>query len=178
METIDSAQVHENPWFAVRQDTIRRRDGSIGQYWLVDSADIALVVPLDGKRLHLVEQDRHPIGRRSWEFPSGTVDRADPDPATTATRELREETGLVTGGLSLVGRFDVTPSTLTQSCSVFLATELAAGAPQRELEEQDMRSAWFTRAEVEQMIVDGSLADAKSLAAYALLLAAGVLPPL
>lgn len=33
-----------------------------------------------------------------------------------------------------------------------------------------MRSAWFSRAEVEQMIVEGTIADAKSCAAYALLL--------
>lgn len=40
----------------------------------------------------------------------------------------------------------------------------------RDLEEQDMRSAWFTRAEVERMIREGTVGDAKSCAAYALLL--------
>jgi hypothetical protein len=33
-----------------------------------------------------------------------------------------------------------------------------------------MRSAWFTRADVERMINDGTLSDAKSTAAYTLLL--------
>ena len=33
-----------------------------------------------------------------------------------------------------------------------------------------MVSAWFTRADVERMIADGSICDAKSLAAYLLLL--------
>jgi hypothetical protein len=33
-----------------------------------------------------------------------------------------------------------------------------------------MRSAWFTRADVERMINDGALSDAKSTAAYPLLL--------
>ena len=58
----------------------------------------------------------------------------------------------------------------SQRCSVFLATDLTAGAPRRDLEEQDLRSAWFTRAEVEQMIRDGAFTDAKSVAAYTLLL--------
>ena len=40
----------------------------------------------------------------------------------------------------------------------------------RGLEEQDLRSAWFTRAEVERMIRDGAFTDAKSVAAYTLLL--------
>lgn len=33
-----------------------------------------------------------------------------------------------------------------------------------------MRSAWFTRSEVERLISNGSISDAKSIAAYALLL--------
>ena len=36
-----------------------------------------------------------------------------------------------------------------------------------------MRSAWFTRADVERMISDGTITDAKSTAAYALLLLRG-----
>ena len=33
-----------------------------------------------------------------------------------------------------------------------------------------MRSAWFTRADVERMITDGTISDGKTLAAYTLLL--------
>ncbi len=62
------------------------------------------------------------------------------------------------------------PSTLNQKCTVFLATGLSQGSPQRDPEEQDMRSAWFSRTEVERLIIDGTVSDAKSIAAYALLL--------
>ncbi len=62
------------------------------------------------------------------------------------------------------------PGMLSQRCHVFLATDLTPGEPQREPAEQDMRSAWFTRADVERMLVDGTLCDAKSAAAYTLLL--------
>ena len=61
----------------------------------------------------------------------------------------------------------------SQRCRGFLATELTHGAPERELEEQDMRSAWFTRADVGRMISDGAFTDAKSAAAYTLLLLHG-----
>jgi exosome complex RNA-binding protein Rrp42 (RNase PH superfamily) len=33
-----------------------------------------------------------------------------------------------------------------------------------------MRSAWFTRAEVERMMRDGEITDAQSIAAFALLM--------
>ena len=46
------------------------------------------------------------------------------------------------------------------------------GEPDREHEEQDMHSAWFTRAEVEAMILAGEISDAQSIAAYAHLLLA------
>jgi hypothetical protein len=64
----------------------------------------------------------------------------------------------------------MSPSTLVQRCFVYLATDLTHGTPHRELAEQDLRSAWFTRAHVEHMIHDGTLKDAKSCAAYTLLL--------
>ena len=177
METLDSTQVYRDPWLTVRRDTVRRSDGSSGAYSVVDTADCALVIPADGHRLHLVEQYRHPVAGRSWEFPSGSADQQlDQDAAAVAARELREETGLVASKLTPIGKLDTMPSTLSQRCSVFMATDLEQHAPQREREEQDMRSAWFTRSEVERMIGDGTVTDAKSIAAYALLLVRGVLP--
>lgn len=85
-------------------------------------------------------------------------------------RELREETGLSAGSLTPLGTLDLAPGMFSQRCRVFLATGLTDGEPQRELEEQDVRSAWFTRADVERMITDGTLTDAKTAAAYTLLL--------
>jgi hypothetical protein len=55
---------------------------------------------------------------------------------------------------------------------VFLATGITEGPHDREHEEQDMRSAWFTRAEIEQMMRDGVITDAQTLAAWALMLLA------
>ena len=171
METLDSRQVYANPWMRIREDTVRRPDGSTGIYGVVDTPDIALVIPADGNGLHLVEQYRHPVAGRRWEFPSGTADpQQDVDAAALAARELREETGLVASRLTPLGTLDITPSTFNQRCRVFLATDLTQGSPEREPGEQDMRSAWFSRADVERMISDGTITDAKSIAAYAQLL--------
>lgn len=175
MDTLGSRQVYANPWMTVREDRVRRPDGSTGIYGVVDSPDIVLIVPADGDRLHLVEQYRYPVAGRLWEFPSGSSDpQLDVDAATAAARELREEAGLMAGRLTPLGTLDVAPGMFSQRCRVFLATDLADGAPQRELEEQDMRSASFTRSDVERMIRDGAITDAKSIAAYALLFLQGL----
>ena len=94
-------------------------------------------------------------------------------PHVTFIVKAKEETGLVADTLTLLGRLEVLPSTLSQRCSVFLATGLTQGPAQRELEEQDMRSGWFGRADVERMMSDGTLTDARSVAAYGLLLLHG-----
>jgi|SRR5690606_3469796 8-oxo-dGTP pyrophosphatase MutT (NUDIX family) len=172
MRTLGSREVYANSWMTVREDAVQRPDGSRGIYGVVDKPDYALIIPMaDDGRMHLVEQYRYPLGLRRWEFPQGTApDREDLDPAELAARELREETGLRAGRLVELGLLDVAPGLSSQRGRAFLATELTAGPPERELEEQDMRAAWFGRAEFEEMIRTGLVTDAQSIAAYALLL--------
>jgi 8-oxo-dGTP pyrophosphatase MutT (NUDIX family) len=171
MRQLSTRQVYANPWMVVREDQIRREDGSDGIYGVVDKPDFALIVPLDGNRLHLVEQFRYTLGMRRWEFPQGTAPNLeDADPIELARRELREETGLRAGQLVQIGLIDVAPGMSSQRGRVFLATELTEGRPERELTEQDMRAAWFDRAEVTAMISRGEFTDAQSIAAIGLLL--------
>jgi 8-oxo-dGTP pyrophosphatase MutT (NUDIX family) len=128
-------------------------------------------MPWDGERFMLVEQFRYPLGLRRWEFPQGTApQRADADPVELAKRELREETGLKAARIEEIGLLDVAPGMSSQRGRVFLATELTEGAPERELEEQDMRAGWFPRREFERMVATREITDAQSVAAYALLL--------
>jgi 8-oxo-dGTP pyrophosphatase MutT (NUDIX family) len=158
----------------VREDDVRRPDGTQGIFGVVDKPTAAVVIPLDGGvrdgRLHLVEQFRYPVGARRWEFPMGTApDRAEIDPAELAARELAEETGLVAGRMELLGRLDIAPGMSSQREHVFLATELTEGALAREHTEQDMRAGWFTIAEFEDMVRRSEVVDAQTLAAYLLL---------
>jgi 8-oxo-dGTP pyrophosphatase MutT (NUDIX family) len=171
MQKIDSRQVYENNWMTVREDRILHPDGSPGIYGVVDKPDYALVIPLDGDRLHLVEQFRYPLGQRRWEFPQGTApDRVELDQQELAARELREETGLRAGQLTNLGMLDVAPGLSSQRGRVFLATDLTEGPHEREHEEQDMRTMWVDRADFEAMIEREEITDAQTVAAYMLLL--------
>lgn len=171
METTSSRQVYVNPWMTVREDEIRRGDGTSGIYGVIDKPHYALVIPLHDEHLQLVEQYRYPLGMRRWEFPQGTApERMETDPAELAARELREETGLRAAQLTELGVLDVAPGLSSQRGTAYLATGLALGHPDREPEEQDMRTAWFPRSDLETMIRTGQITDAQSIAAYALLL--------
>ena len=173
IRALGSREVYRNNWLTIREDDIRRPDGSSGIYAVVDKPTYALVIPRDGNRFHLVEQFRYPLGLRRWEFPQGTAPgRADLDPSELAARELREETGLLAEALTELGLLDVAPGMSSQRGRVFLATGITEGPHDREHEEQDMRSAWFTRVDVEEMMRDGVITDAQTLAAWTLLLLA------
>jgi ADP-ribose pyrophosphatase len=171
IECVASREIYRNPWLVLREDDIRRPDGSAGIYSVIDKHTYALVLPYDGHRFRLVEQFRYPVGARRWEFPQGSApDLAEADPHELAERELREETGLRATSLEALGLVDVAPGMTSQRGWVFLATGIVEGAAEPEHEEQDMRSAWFSREEVEQMIRTGVIVDAQSIAAYGLFL--------
>jgi ADP-ribose pyrophosphatase len=171
IERVASREIYRNPWLVLREDDIRRPDGSPGIYSVVDKPNYALVMPYDGQRFRLVEQFRYPLGARRWEFPQGTAPgMADAEPAELAARELREETGLRATSFEALGLLDVAPGMTSQRGWVFLATGISEGEADLEHEEQDMRSAWFARDDVEQMIRSGVIADAQSIAAFALFL--------
>jgi 8-oxo-dGDP phosphatase len=170
IERVASREIYRNPWLVLREDDIRRPDGSPGIYSVVDKPTSALVMPYDGDRFRLVEQFRYPVGARRWEFPQGSAPDLADEPSELAKRELREETGLLATSFEPLGQLDVVAGLTSQRLWVFLATGITEGESDREHEEQDMRSDWFSREDVEQMIRSGVIVDAQSIAAYGLFL--------
>jgi 8-oxo-dGTP pyrophosphatase MutT (NUDIX family) len=171
VETTSSREVYRNPWTRVREDVVRLADGSTSVYGVVERPDYALVVPAQDDGFWLVEQYRHPIGRRSWEFPQGGWPAGHGgSPEDLARAELAEETGLRAGRLRHLGRLDDAPGLSTQCFDVWLATELTAGPTAREASEADMVHALVPEAELAARIRSGAVTDASTLAAYALVL--------
>jgi 8-oxo-dGTP pyrophosphatase MutT (NUDIX family) len=161
--------VYKNRWMSLREDRIRLPDGSPGIYTVVDKPTAALIIPMEDDGFHLIEQFRYPLGRRSWEFPSGTWPDEREAPAEDLARaELAEETGLRAATLRRLGRLALAPGITSQECDVFLATGLTPGPPAREDTEQGMAQRWIGRAELERMIRSGEITDSPTIAAYAL----------
>ena len=173
IECVASREVYRNKWMRLREDDIRRPDGSTGVYAVVDKPTYALVIPQDGDRFHLVEQFRYPLGLRRWEFPQGTAPEQEHlEPRELAIRELREETGLRAASMAALGQLDVAPGMSSQRGWAYLATGITEGEHEREHEEQDMHSQWFSRTQLERLIRGGEITDAQSIAAWALFMMA------
>jgi len=165
-----SRTVYENKWMRLREDRFVRADGSEGIYSVVDKSPATAVIAIDGEEAVLVEQYRHPVGARFWELPQGAWEGEEqPDPEELARGELAEETGLRAGSMEKLGRLFFAYGITGQPFDVWLATDLTQGEQALEPEEQGLRVGRFGLARVEEMIVDGTIADSATVAAFGLL---------
>ena len=63
--TLSSRTAYENRWIRVREDRIRRPDGSDGLYGVVERSDFVVVVPWQDGRLTLVDMPGYGYARAS-----------------------------------------------------------------------------------------------------------------
>jgi ADP-ribose pyrophosphatase len=177
IETLSTRVVYENRWMRVREDAIRYRDGATGLYGVVEKSNFVVVAPLDSDgKLHLVEQYRYPIGQRSWEFPMGAWEgKPDADPLELARGELREETGLDAGEIIHAGHLYQACGYATQSYNIYRARDLRRAKAQLEATEQDLITRAFPVEEVIEMVAQGVIKDASTVAALGLLRLKGLL---
>jgi ADP-ribose pyrophosphatase len=165
IKTLGTRVVYENRWMRVREDAIRRRDGSDGIYGVVEKPDFVVIVPLEADGgIHLVQQYRYPVGARYWEFPQGSWEQTPGANSTEVARgELREETGLVAANMVSAGHLFEAYGYSNQGYHVYLATGLRRGERALDHEEQDLVSRAFPLPELERMIRDGEIKDATQL---------------
>jgi ADP-ribose pyrophosphatase len=177
IETLATRVVYENRWMRVREDSIRRRDGSEGIYGVVEKPDFVVIVPVEqDRRLHLVQQFRYPVGARYWELPQGAWELApDADPLQVARGELQEETGLIASEIVDAGHLFQGYGYSTQGYHIYLATGLERVQAAPDPEEQDLVTRAFALAEIEDMIGSGAIKDATTVAALGLLRLKGLL---
>jgi ADP-ribose pyrophosphatase len=164
-----STVMYRNPWMTVREDETLRRSGATGTFGVVEKPDFALVIPYERGGFHLVEQFRYPVKGRFWEFPQGSwTERPDADALDLARGELAEETGLKATTMTLMGHLFEAYGYCDQGFRVFLATGLMPGSQRLDEEEEGLITRWFTEDEMWELVDNGRMKDAPSLAALSL----------
>ena len=164
---ISTRVVYENRWIRLHEDRLERPDGAPGLYAWIEKPPAALIVPLDGDHVWLIEQFRHPVGRRFWEFPQGAwEDDPGAEPEDLARGELAEETGLRAGSMERLGRIYFAYGISDQYADVWLATGLEPGPQALEPTEHGLRTRRVPVDELEAMIARGEICDAATLAAW------------
>lgn len=160
--------VYRNPWMTVREDEIERNNGAHGIYGVVEKCDSAIILPIDGDWVYLVEQFRYPIGEKSLEFPQGSLETDGVDPAEIARQELQGETGLLAEKLECLGEIHIACAYTNQKTYAFIATGLTQAARQPDVEEHDLVVRKVSLAQLQEFIRDNVIKDAQTLAAWGL----------
>ena len=172
IKTISSREVYRNPWTSVREDVIERPNGQRGIYGVIDKDPACIVIPLDrteeGEFVYLIEQFRYTVGGRHWELPQGGWELADVVPEKLARGELREETGLTAERMTQLGTLQIAYGVMNQKHYVFLAEGLTMGDPDPDAEETDLVVQRVSVSELETMILNGTIVDNCSVAAWGL----------
>ena len=122
------------------------------------------IVPLhaDGS-VTLVRQHRVAVDRVTWEIPAGKLDSAGEDPALCAARELREETGLRAGRMTLLTELLTTPGFCSEKIAVYLAEDLTQGETDPDPDEV-LRVERMPLEEAVGMVLRGEIRDGKTVA--------------
>jgi ADP-ribose pyrophosphatase len=172
IKTISSREVYRNPWTSVREDVIERANGQRGIYGVIDKDPASIIIPLDvtpeGEFVYLIEQFRYTVGGRYWEFPQGGWEKADAVPEELARGELKEETGLTAERMTHLSTLQIAYGVMNQKHHVFLAEGLTMGEATPDAEESDLAVRRVSVKQLEEMIVDGTIVDNCSVAAWGL----------
>jgi 8-oxo-dGTP pyrophosphatase MutT (NUDIX family) len=168
IRTLSSREVYRNPWLTLREDEIERDNGSKGIYGVVHKDDCAIILPIQGDTVYLIEQFRYTIQQRALEFPQGGWETPDVSPEELARGELREETGLIAVSMTYLGTMWIAYGFTKQKQHVYLATGLTLAETDPDPEEHDLTLHSFTIAEFEPKLLDGTIQDASTLGAWGL----------
>ena len=121
---IASEDVFEGKLLHVKRDTVRLPDGKTATREYIAHPGAVMIIPRlpDGKLL-LERQFRYPLARIFIEFPAGKIDPGE-DPATTAARELLEETGYTAERWSHIGTLHPLITYSTERIEIYTADAL------------------------------------------------------
>jgi 8-oxo-dGTP pyrophosphatase MutT (NUDIX family) len=110
--TISSERVYEGKRISVRLEHVRLIDGTESTRDIVDHPNAVVILAVDDdSNILFVRQYRKAPEVELLELPAGVMDTGETDPAKSAQRELREETGHAAGSLIQLGSF-YSPTTL------------------------------------------------------------------
>ena len=144
-------------------DEIEYENGNKGIREIAIHPGGAVVVPVkDNGKIILVKQLRYPLQKELIELPAGKLDK-DEDPLVCATRELEEETGYKADEIKKLGIIYTAPGYCTEILHIYSAKGLTSGNHNREEGEHGMEILELSLTEIEKMICNGEITDAKTI---------------
>jgi len=146
----------------LRRDVVTMPRDTTSQRDVVEHPGAVGVVALDDQdRVLVIDQYRHPVGRRLQELPAGLLDHPGELALAAARRELAEEAGLAADTWHVLVDVLTTPGMSDEAIRVFLARDVReVHRDVQEHEEADMTSSWQPLDELVDSVLDGRFENA------------------
>ncbi|MCW2586792.1 MAG: ADP-ribose pyrophosphatase [Frankiales bacterium] len=163
-ELLSSETVYQGRVIAVRRDVVAMPGGSTAQRDVVEHPGAVAVVALRDGQVLLVNQYRHPVGRRLDELPAGLLDVEGEPALLAAQRELAEEAGYQAQTWHVLVDALTSPGMTDEAIRVYLARDVSACERDvQEHEELEMTAHWLPLAQAVQAALAGTLENATAV---------------
>ena len=127
---------------------------------------VAIIPQLPDGRFVFIRQFRKAMERVCFEVVAGNCDPGE-EPAVSAARELKEETGYISESMELLGPVFPSVGYCTERIDIFIAEVGEQGATSFD-EDESIETIILSESEMDEMIRTNQIADAKTLAAWML----------
>ncbi|MEZ5367332.1 MAG: NUDIX hydrolase [Bryobacterales bacterium] len=150
--------------FDVTHDRAEHPSGAVlDRHIVVNAPSAVMCARKPNGDVLLIRQFRLPMRQYLWELPAGRCDPGE-DVLETAKRELIEETGYRAEKWTRLIEFFPAPGFASELMTAFLAEDLTEGESEPEPYEL-IETRWTPWAEALEMVRNGSIRDAKTVAA-------------
>jgi len=142
--------------------TVTLPSGVVKERRVVHPGHAVAMLPIEGNFCYLERQYRFAVGEWIYEVPAGTIDPGE-TPEETAYRELIEETGMATESLISRGKIYPAPGYTDEVIYLFEAHDLSPSDAYGMDEDEQIEVVKVSLHEMEEMIRDGRIIDAKTI---------------
>ncbi len=165
-ERIGRRLIHNGAIVDIYQDRMVLPDGTEENYDFIKHKGAAAVIPvMDDGRIIMVRQYRNAIDQYTLEIPAGGLNGADEPTKIAAHRELEEETGYYAdlNDVEFLLTLYTTVAFCNEKIDIYLARNLRK--TQQHLDDDEFIDvSLHTIDELTQMVRDGKIVDAKTIA--------------
>lgn len=160
---LNETRIYENQWIQVDEHIVLNPKGNRGLYGKVSFKNKAIgIIPVDDKmNTWLVGQFRYTLNEYSWEIPMGGGP-PDQDILVSASRELREETGITAKEWKMILHIHTSNSVTDEEGFVFLAQQLSFGDTDFD-ETELLEIKKISLTECLRMVTEGRITDSLSI---------------
>ena len=159
-KTLDTERLFEGKIINVRRDRVTVMEGeSFREIVEHNGGAVIAAVKSDGNMI-MVRQFRKPAERVMLEVPAGKID-PDEDPAVTAVRELKEETGYTAGTVRKLTQMYPSVGYSEEILHLYLCTDLVSGETNFD-ENEAIDIEEYPVDTLVNMVMNGEIQDGKS----------------